>query len=178
MSNRKIWKRYRKSLVFVFIVFLSACAAPLPPPGGAVTPLRENGLFKSTPSDTDLVREGILYLGSPEQVADYARARSAFDSLRKMYPRSKWRNVSESMIHLIDDMQMCQEKRNADVETIEKAREDKTRLQRDNEQLKKENRALNEKIRSLLQENEQLTKDIELLKSLEVQLEKREKMLR
>jgi hypothetical protein len=44
--------------------------------------------------------------------------------------------------------------------------------------VKKDNRRLLEETAKLIQENEQLKKDIQLLKSLEVQLEKREKMLR
>ncbi len=52
------------------------------------------------------------------------------------------------------------------------------RLLKENEQVKKDNRRLLEETAKLIQENEQLKKDIQLLKSLEVQLEKREKMLR
>jgi protein subunit release factor B len=55
-------------------------------------------------------------------------------------------------------------------------------LKNENERLKKEIQALNGRFQTersaLLQENEQLKKDIELLKKLEVQLDKREKMLR
>ena len=51
-----------------------------------------------------------------------------------------------------------------------------------NEQLKKDIRLLNEKFQAELtacqQENEQLKKDLQLLKDLEMQLDKREKMLR
>jgi regulator of replication initiation timing len=62
--------------------------------------------------------------------------------------------------------------------TVEKARADKAKTLRENEQIKKDNRQLLEETAKLVQENEQLKKDIQLLKSLEVQLEKREKMLR
>ena len=61
---------------------------------------------------------------------------------------------------------------------IEKAKEENTRLLKENEQVKKDNRRMLEETAKLIQENEQLKKDIQLLKSLEVQLEKREKMLR
>ncbi len=84
------------------------------------------------------------------------------------YPKSKWRGLAETFIRLID----------TDVQLIEKAKEDNARLLKENEQVKKDNRRLLEETAKLIQENEQLKKDIQLLKNLEVQLEKREKMLR
>ena len=107
------------------------------------------------------------YLGNREKTADYVKARQAFDELLKKYPRSKWQGLSEILIRLIDGMEL-----------IEKAKEEKVKLLRENEQIKKDNKQLLEETAKLVQENEQLKKDIQLLKSLEVQLEKREKMLR
>jgi hypothetical protein len=72
------------------------------------------------------------------------------------------------MILLIDKIQSSEEK----------FRADKARLLRENDQLKKDNKRMLEETVKFVQENEQLKKDIQLLKSLEVQLEKREKMLR
>jgi hypothetical protein len=169
--------RGRHIFVVVFIVFLAACAAPLPPPG-TISPVNDRGLFKQTLSDADIIHEGITYLGSPGQSNDYVKARAAFETLLKNYSESKWRRLSETLIHLIDTMQSCREK---DL-LLGKGEEDKTRLLQENEKLKKDVRYLNDKLKTetskISEENEQLKKDIQLLKNLEIQLEKRDKRFR
>ena len=169
MLNRKIWKRCRSGFILGLVLLFGACVTPLPPPG-AVSPLKEQNVFKRAPSDADLVQEGITYLGNPGQANDYIKARAAFDSMLKKYPESKWRRLSETLVRLIDDVQSCQEQ---DLVV--------SNVRQENERLKKEIRNLDkmqtEAVR-LQQENEQLKKDIQLLKELEVQLDRREKMLR
>jgi len=200
MLKRKIWKndrdgkqescgssasarylcrfgQWRQALVVVWILLMTACTAPLPPPGAIFSP-GGPGLFKKTPSDADIMHEGITYLGSPGRVAEYARARSAFDTLIKIYPESKWRPLAETMITLIDNRVSCQ----ANNLLAGRKEDDTSSLRQENERLKKEVRYLNEKLKTdtarLSEENEQMKKDIQLLKNLEVELEKREKMLR
>jgi len=79
-------------------------------------------------------------------------------------------------------MQLCKAKNVSDQKLIEKADADRGKLRGENEQLKREIRLLDDKFQAemtkLRQENEQLKKDIQLLKNLEIQLDKREKMLR
>jgi len=150
----------------MLFVLLGACAS-LPAPPEKPTPVFEQGWFKKSPSDTDIFSKGMYYLGNRDRAADYVKARGAFDELLKKYPRSKWRGLSEILIRLIDGMELS-----------EKAKEDNAKLRKENEQIKKDNKQLLEETAKLVQENEQLKKDIDLLKSLEVQLEKREKMLR
>ena len=172
MSNGKTWKTYSKYLFCLLFVLLGACASHQLSPGSSA-PLNEIAY-----SDKDIFNQGLSYLGGHEQAADYAKARSRFDELLKGYPNSKLRNLSDMLIRLIDDIESCKEKSKADIPLIDKVKEEKDRLLRENEQLKKESRRLLELTVKLVQENEQLKKDIERLKSLEVQLEKREKMLR
>ena len=139
-------------------------------------------MIEKTLSDSALFIEGIFYLGGPGRETDYTKARSAFDVLLKMHPESKWRTLSEVLLRLIDEMQLCQAKNVSDRMLIEKADADRGKLREENEQLKKEVRLLDDKFQAemtkLHQENEQLKKDIQLLKNLEIQLDKREKMLR
>jgi hypothetical protein len=167
MLNRNIWKNYRKYLICLLLVLLGACSS-LPSPPGTPPRANEKGWFKRSPADVNIFYQGISYLGDKEKAADYAKARAAFSDLLNTYPKSKWRGLAETFIRLID----------TDVQFIEKAKKDHARLLKENEQVKKDNRRLLEETAKLIQENEQLKNDIQLLKSLEVQLEKREKKLR
>jgi len=164
-------------LLVAYIFLLTACTASLHPPG-TIAPSNGDGLFKSKPSDADIMHEGISCLGSPEQANDYVKARAAFDTLLRTYPESKWRCLSETLIFLIDNMQSCQEKNLL----IRKNEEALSGLLQENEKLKKDIRHLHDRLKAettrLSEENEQLKKDIQLLKNLEIQLEKRDKMLR
>jgi hypothetical protein len=177
MLNWNIWKNYRKYIVFLLFVLLAACSTLPSPPG---TPPRANDTswFKRSPADVDIFYQGISYLEDKEKAADYAKAKEAFNELLNKYPKSKWRGLSETFIRLIDMEQLYEEQYRTDLQLIEKAKIDNVRLLKENDQVKKDNRRLLEESAKLIQENEQLKKDIQLLKSLEVQLEKREKMLR
>jgi hypothetical protein len=128
--------------------------------------------------DADIMHEGITFLGDPGKPNDYVRARVAFDTLIKTYPESHWRRVAETLIHLIDTMQSCREK---DL-LVSRDNQEMSRVLHENDGLQKQIQQLNEKLRTettrLSEENEQLKKDIQLLKDLEVELEKRDKRLR
>ena len=177
MLSWNIWKMHRKYLVLIFLVMLGACSSLPSPPS---TPPRANdrSWFNRSPADEIIFYQGISYLEDKEKAADYAKAKEAFNELLKTYPKSKWRGLSETFIHLIDREQLYEEQCRTDLQLIEKAKGDNAKLLKENEQVKKDNHRLLEESAKLIQENEQLKKDIELLKSLEVQLEKREKKLR
>jgi predicted nucleic acid-binding Zn-ribbon protein len=138
----------------------------------AIVPVEKPGLFSKPSNDAAALNEGASYLGFPEKPADYAKARASFETLIKNYPKSKWRPLAETLIRLLDDIQSVKAR----------GQSEQDQLKNENERLKKEIQALNGRFQAersaLLQENEQLKKDIELLKKLEVQLDKREKMLR
>ena len=177
MLNRNIWKIYRKYLTILFVMLLAACSSLPSPPA---TPPRPNdrSWFNRSPADEVIFYQGISYLGDKEKAADYTKAKATFEEVLKKYPKSKWRGLSDTFIRLIDAEQLYEEQCRTDLEFIEKAKGENARLLKENEQAKKDNRRLLEETAKLIQENEQLKKDIQLLKSLEVQLEKREKMLR
>ena len=173
----------------LMIMFLMSCASAVPiSPDKTVYPpktvpvIKEKDIVDRSMSDTDLFHDAVSYLGNIEVTADYLRARSAFELLVKTYPKSKWRNLSETFIRIIDDIKAYQAKSISNQLLLDKAQADKGRLLQESEQLKKEIRLLNDKQQTettrLLQENEQLKKDIQLLKNLEIQLQKRERTLR
>jgi hypothetical protein len=173
MLNRKTWKKYRKIFFYIIILLLGACASPSHPPA-STSPLHEQGFFKRTPSDTDLFQGGVSYLGSSEQPADYVKARTAFDTLVKTYPESKWKGLSITLIRLIDERQLCQTKNIL----ADKVQGDRERLLQESEKFRRDIKNLQTEMMRLSQENEQLKQDIQLLKNLEIQLDKREKMYR
>ncbi|MBI4619573.1 MAG: hypothetical protein HY739_05370 [Desulfobacterales bacterium] len=169
--------RKRWFVLFLAVMFLTACASAVPtfpdrdihPPKGVPitkdkTVVKDKAIVDRSMSDTDLFHDAVSYLGNPEVTVDYLRARSAFELLVKTYPKSKWRNLSETFIRIIDDIKAYQAKSISDQLLLDKAQADKGRLFQENEQLKKD--------------SEQLKKDIQLLKNLEIQLEKRERTLR
>lgn len=163
-------------------VLCGACASPstgmqgkgmVPIP--AVVPAERVGLFGRSPMDAVKLNEGVSFLGTTDKAADYARARETFDALIRNYPKSKWRPLAETFIHLIDEIKIIQDKSLADQGQV-------VDLRKGNERLTREIQVLNGKFQAersgLLHENEQLKKDIELLKKLEIQLDQRDKMLR
>jgi hypothetical protein len=177
MLNWNIWKDYRRYLIFILLALLAACSSLPSPPSNPPRP-NDRSWFNRSPADEIIFYQGMSYLGDKEKAADYAKAKATFEEVLKKYPKSKWRGLSDTFIRLIDMEQLYEEQCRTDLQFIEKAKEENARLIKENEQAKKDNRRLLEETVKLLQENEQLKKDIQLLKSLEVQLEKREKMLR
>ena len=131
--------------------------------------------------ERDLLLEGVALLNLPER-PDREKARSVFLSLRQRYPQSRWRPVAEAFIHLIDEKDAALESSRMDRLLVDKTRAERLKALQENDQLKKAVRELTEKFQSetaaLAQENEQLKRDIERLKALEIELQKRERMLR
>jgi hypothetical protein len=158
--------------IFLLLSMLGACASPssLAPvretgPGLSVVPTEKPPLFGKPSADVLLLNEGFSCLGVPEKEADYNKARISFEALITNHPGSKWRPLAETLIRLINDIQSVQ-----------------VRSKSEKDQLKRDIQALNVRLQTeraiLVQENEKLRKDIELLKKLEVQLDRREKMRR
>ncbi len=141
--------------------------APAPPPR----------LFE----ERDLLLDGVARLNVPEQ-PDSEKARSIFLSLIQRYPQSRWRAVAEAFIRLIDERDRFEEKSRLDGLLADRSSEERLRALKENDHLKKTVRELTEKLQSettaLVKENEQLKRDIQRLKALEIELQKRERMLR
>jgi hypothetical protein len=131
--------------------------------------------------ERDLLLDGVIFLNLPER-PDPEKARSTFLSLIQRYPQSRWRPAAEAFIRLIDERDAFGEMSRQDRLLVDKTRAERSRVLQENDHLKKAVRDLTEKLQSetaaLAQENEQLKRDLQRLKALEIELQKRERMLR
>jgi hypothetical protein len=131
--------------------------------------------------ERDLLLDGVALLNRQER-PDPEKARSVFLSLIRRYPQSRWRPAAEAFIHLMDERDAFGEMSRQDRLLVGKTNTERSRVLQENELLKKTVRELTEKLQSetaaLAQENEQLKRDLQRLKALEIELQKRERMLR
>lgn len=179
-----------KKVIFLWVAvfFIAGCAAAPPSmekrdvAAPAVKPVEEapaepTRLFE----ERDLLLDGVALLNLPER-PNPEKARSNFLSLIQRYPQSRWRPAAEAFIRLIDERNAFGEMSRQDRLLLDKTRTERSKALQENDLLKKTVRELTEKLQSetaaLAQENEQLKKDIQRLKALEIELQKRERMLR
>lgn len=186
---------YKKRLfiLYLLVILMGACTKSLPPMAGQAKPpqqtvhesLIREPLFSKSPKkdkDEELFIKGLHQLADPANENEYVLARHTLETLLNSYPDSKWRDAARAALRLIGEMDSYHEKLRTEQNMAKKLLADKTRTVQENELLKKELRLLNEKyqseVASLQQENEQLKGDLQLLKNLELQLDRREKLLR
>lgn len=172
-------------LIFVMAVFFAGCANELvidKSNGQKTFVEKQKSIFELSPSDSDVLSEALTYLSNPEGVPDYNAARAKLEILIREHPKSKWVGSAHSLIRTIDKLLSLQGKVKAEKQALDKAHAEKSKLFREREALKKDYKYLEEKYQTetfkLQQENEQLKNDIALLKKLEIQMDKREKMLK
>jgi hypothetical protein len=139
------------SLLLLIILLAGACAA-IRPPGEKKVPFPEGPAVPGTPTDEDLFLLGTSYLGNDELRPDYFNSRAAFEKLVKTYPGSRRLQTAKQFIRLIDEIQKLQNSVSAGGANTPNA------------QLRKE--------------NARLRQDLERLKQLEIDSEKRDRKLR
>ena len=169
--------------MIIFMICLGACAAknaPIEPPGSLAARFQ---------SDTALFQEGYAQLSGEERPVDYSKAREAFKLLINKYPKSKWRNYAKSFLILMDETQTAREQAEKEKQacikvkalweyTQKECRADQLKMQGELSRLQKENEQSRQENAQLRQVNEQLKKNIEQLKSLEIELQRRDKLFR
>ncbi len=134
--------------------------------------------------DEELFLRGFqqLALQLDKQDQDGGPAKLIFERLINTYPTSKWHGAAQVCIRLLGAMDAYRDQLRTEQAMAAKVLSDKAKSLQETEQLKRELRSLMEKhqaeLTALQQENEQLRKDIQLLKNLELQRDRREKMLR
>jgi hypothetical protein len=174
-------KTTKTIIILLLIMICTAGCANLDKSNGRKVE-NQKSFFGLSPSAEDIVSEALAYLNNQEGMPDYNAARTKLEFLLQEHPQSKWAGNARGLIRTIDKLLVLQTKVQSDKNALQKISAEKTKLFRENETLKKDNKHLAEKLQTetvrLQQENEQLKNDIALLKKLEIQLEKREKMLK
>lgn len=158
---------------FSMAVFIAGCAGNpiIDEPNG-----REiSGIFESSPSDSDIMNEVLLSLNEEASEPDYIKAGTKLAIFIKDYPQSKWIGCARALMRTIDKLLVLQEKVKTQSLALDQESDKKDKLRKDYQFSEKQCRA---EINQLQQENEQLKKDIMLLKKLEIQLDRREKMVK
>jgi DNA repair ATPase RecN len=186
-------------VLYCLVALISACTASLPPiadqtrPPQTVTPAivtddeAQSGSSGSSDSaetkkDDELFLQSLRQIAGPLNQDASATARQNLEALLSSYPQSRWSDAARTILRLMGELDTYRQRLPVEQDMVHKLATDRNRTLRENEQLKKELRLLSEKyqveLAELQQENEQLKKDLQLLKNLEIQLDKREKMLR
>ncbi|MRR15719.1 MAG: hypothetical protein EG826_04595 [Deltaproteobacteria bacterium] len=142
-------------------------------------PAKSDGLFNQKHSDQELFIEAMSYLSNEQKEPNYNEAKLKVENLINQYPRSKWIGASRALLTSLDRISALQ---NQLKQERQKNQGENTKLSKEIELLRDNNKQLEDRLSAeivrLREENEQLKRDIQQLKNLEIQLEKREKMLR
>ncbi len=138
-----------------------------------------NHLFSKEPSDKQLFEEALSFLRNQKNEQNYTEAERRLQDLVKEFPDSKWILGARALLVTLNNIAALQ----AELKKEKlKTQEDQVKLAKEIRDLKDNVKQAEEKysveVNRLQQENEQLKKDIQQLKNLEIHLEKREKMLR
>ena len=175
-------------ILMIALLFLAGCATAPPAVDQAVVvteppapPIEQRIPPPRLTEDRDLFAEGVALLNQPDR-GEPTKARAVFVSLLERYPQSRWHSAAETFIRLIDEIASSREEGRHEQLLAEQVREELAGAMQENEALNKKLRELTEKHQretaSLSQENENLKRDLQRLKELEIELEKRERMLR
>ena len=182
ITEQSLYRRLMPLLLAAVVTVLAACAAkgPPPPPGSLAARFQ---------SDTALFQEGYERLRGVERPKDEAIARQAFILLMEQYPKSKWRGYAELYLRLLNEEQQLQKElqdlRNRVQADQRDAAARETELERERQELRsllEKGRAdaarLQQENQTLRHENDRLRNNIDSLKRLEIELERRDKLYR
>lgn len=170
-------KSKRTFVVFLTVFFIAGCAhSPnIDKSNDRQNNTQKRGMFASPPSDMDIIKEALLLLNKQEGEPDYNAAKAGLATLVQKYPKSTWVESAQALALTIDRLLALLEKVKTQSTELDREKAEKAKLIKDYKSAEERNRA---EISRLQQENEQLKNDIALLRKLEIQLDKREKLLR
>ena len=134
-----------------------------------------SGFFSIKPSDREIFTEALSFLSAEEKEPQYNEAKIRLENLIQLYPKSKWADAAKAMLISINRISELEQK-------LEQSEQKQAKLANDFNALSNKSRQTEERhaaeISRLQQENEELAKGLQQLKSLEIQLEKRKKRQR
>ncbi len=158
--------------LFICLLLLWACAAERPAIKATdVLPDNNHILPDREPSPEDLLLQAMTMLPLPGQAGQVEESRAILGRLIRLYPDSRWRSPAESLLLLIDRHQACRKKAEADLDVYNRLMSQKTKCEDSENQCRLD-------LTRILQENEQLKKDLQNLKNLEIELEQRNRRIR
>jgi len=163
------------AVLLIFILLLGACAT------GKTNLTKEpdettrsqNIPVEYPPTAEDLLTAAATNFTLPDSTAagSELKARALLNQLIQTYPDSRWRNTAEALILLMDLQAAGEAKIKGDRQLCERLLSQKIRCEESENQCRQETTRL-------LQENEQLKKDLQNLKNLEIELEQKNRGLR
>jgi len=191
--------RKQRIIFYCLVIFVGACAAPLPPvadpakppqaatavivPVGEVKTSSLGSFFRPEKNkDEEIFLQGMQQITASLNQDGLSTAKQTLEALISGYPQSKWSDAARTALRLTEELDTSRHRLPIEQDQVKRLTADKSRILQENEQLKKELRLLSEKYQADLTElqlaNDQLKKDLQLLKNLEIQLDRREKTLR
>jgi hypothetical protein len=110
-------------------------------------------------------------LSNPDRTNDDTEIRTTLNRLLSFYPESKWRPTVESLLLFIDRQAADRERIKGEHRLYDSVVAQKIKCEESDSQCRLE-------LTRILQENEQLKKDLQNLKNLEIELEQRNRVMR
>ncbi len=165
-------------LIFYIVFFIAGCSSHAlidESKSLKISTEQRKSNFELPSSDSDVFDEILTSLNEEEGEPDYNEARIKLANFIQDYPLSKRIKCARALIMTIDNLLALQEKNQTQSLALDQAYKEKEKLTKDYQLSDKVYRA--ETVR-LQQEIELLKKDISILKRLEIQLDRREKMLK
>lgn len=158
----------------IFVIGLAACSttAVMDKNERAGTNEKSKSIFAREPSDSELFEDAIAHLRNSKNQPNDHEIRVKLENLITQHPQSKW---VESARALIDSLERISDLQEQLRQEKQKSLGSQAKLNREIEILKETAEKYSTEINRLQQENEQLKNDIQQLKNLEIQLEKRKK---
>lgn len=135
----------------------------------------KQSIFTLLLSDTDIINEVLTSFNNLEGKPDYNAAKIKLAMLIREYPQSKWIAGARALMLSIDNLLALQSAVKTDRQELDKANAEKAKLKIDYKYLEEKYQTETMKLR---EENEQLKNDIAVLKQLDIEMNKREKMLK
>lgn len=170
----------KKLCVLLMLMCLSGCLIKDGLPKGTKDmPNDRASVFEQIPADQQRYEDILAALANNEKRPNYPEVKSALEGFILEHPQSKWAPSARVLILSLDKIIALEHRLALEKQ---KALSGEAKSTRELQAAKESLRQLEEKyvfdMAKLLQENEQLKNDLQQLKQLEVQMEKREKMLR